>query len=95
MAIADARNGGADVCHVPYYVEACPQIVDVSLAGESGEVEASLCATPRPRKRSGMAHITIHYQIAFGPTLAINRGDMAAAEARFAPLAPVIEDEEC
>ena len=84
-AIADARNGGADV-DVPYYVEACRNLSRV-VAGESGEVEASLLRNAQAAEASGMAHITIHYQIAL-VTLAINRGDMAAAEARFAPLAP-------
>jgi eukaryotic-like serine/threonine-protein kinase len=85
-AIADARSGGADV-DVPYYVEACRDLSRVA-AGESGDVEASLLRNAKAADASGIAHIAIFFRIGL-VTVAVDRGDLAAAEARFAPLAPI------
>ena len=72
---------------VPYYVETCRNLSRVA-AGEAGDVEASLLRNAKAAEASGMAHITIHHQIAL-VYVAVSHGDIAAAEARFAPLAPI------
>jgi serine/threonine-protein kinase len=88
--IAEARSGGADI-DVPYFLEGCRDL-SRSQAGEvSADLQASLMRNAKSVASSGMQHIAVPYQAAL-THLAVNRGDLAAAEAQWAPLAP-IEDE--
>ena len=85
--VAEARSGGADI-DVPYFLEVCRDLSRI-LAGEvSADLEGSLMRNEKIVAASGMRHIVIPYEAAL-TSLAVNRGDLATAEARWAPLAPI------
>jgi eukaryotic-like serine/threonine-protein kinase len=88
--IAEARGGGADI-DVPYFLEGCRDISRIAAGEVSADLEASLMRNAKSVASSGMQHIVIPYQAAL-THLEINRGDLAAAEAKWVPLA-AIEDE--
>jgi serine/threonine protein kinase len=88
--IAEARGGGADI-DVPYFLEGCRDLSRIA-AGEVGaDLEASLMRNAKTVAASGMQNIVIPYQAAL-THLALNRGDLAAAEAKWAPLAAIEEE---
>ena len=88
--IAEARSGGADI-DVPYFLEGCRDISRIAAGEVSADLEASLMRNAKSVAASGMQHIVIPYQAAL-THLALNRGDLTAAQAKWAPLA-TIEDE--
>ena len=88
--IAEARSGGADI-DVPYFLEGCRDISRIAAGEVSADLEASLMRNAKSVASSGMQHIVIPYQAAL-THLEVNRGDLAAAEAKWVPLA-AIEDE--
>jgi serine/threonine protein kinase len=88
--IAEARSGGADI-DVPYFLEGCRDLSRIAAREVSADLEASLMRNAKSVAASGMQHIVIPYQVAL-TILEVNRGDLAAAEAKWAPLA-TIEDE--
>lgn len=88
--IAEARSGGADI-EVPYFLEGCRDLSRIAAGEVSADLEASLMRNAKSVTASGMQHIVIPYQAAL-THLALNRGDLAAAEAKWAPLA-AIENE--
>src|SRR4029077_10076315 len=86
-AIAEARSGGADI-DVPYFLEACRDLSRIASGEVSAELEASLLKNAKTVESSGMQHMSLPYHAALA-TLAVNRGDLAAADAYWAPLAAV------
>jgi tetratricopeptide (TPR) repeat protein len=88
--IAEARSGGADI-DVPYFLEGCRDLSRIASGEVSADLEASLMRNAKSVAASGMQHIVIPYQAAL-THLEVNRGDLAAAEAKWVPLA-AIEDE--
>jgi eukaryotic-like serine/threonine-protein kinase len=88
--IAEARSGGADI-DVPYFLEGCRDLSRIASGEVSTDLEASLMRNAKSVAASGMQHIVIPYQAAL-THLEVNRGDLAAAEAKWVPLA-AIEDE--
>ena len=88
--IAEARSGGADI-DVPYFLEACRDLSRIQAGEVSTDLEASLMRNAKSVTTSGMQHILTQYQAAL-TGLAVNRGDLAAADASWAPMAK-IEDE--
>jgi serine/threonine-protein kinase len=85
--IAEARSGGADI-DVPYFLEGCRDLSRIAAGEVSADLEASLMRNAKTVAASGMQHIAIPYQAGLSH-LAINRGDLAAAEAQWAPLAAI------
>jgi eukaryotic-like serine/threonine-protein kinase len=83
--IANSRGHGGDI-DVPYYVEACRDLSRVA-AGEAGSVEENLLRNAKAEQASGMPHISIPFEVAL-VNVAINRRDLATADARWLPLAP-------
>jgi eukaryotic-like serine/threonine-protein kinase len=88
--IADARRGGADI-EVPYFLEACRDLARVYSGEVSADLESSLLRNAKSVEASGMQHIAVPYQVAL-VVLAMNRGDLEVADARWAPLAPLESD---
>jgi eukaryotic-like serine/threonine-protein kinase len=88
--IAEARSGGADI-DVPYFLEGCRDLSRIQAGEVSADLEASLMRNAKSVAASGMQHIAIPYQAAL-TSLAVNRGDLAAAEAQWAPMAPIEEE---
>jgi tetratricopeptide (TPR) repeat protein len=88
--IAAARSGGADI-DVPYFLEGCRDLSRIAQGEVGADLEASFNKNGKSLVGSGMQHMSIPYRTAL-TMLAVNRGDAAAAEASWAPLAP-IEDE--
>jgi tetratricopeptide (TPR) repeat protein len=84
--IADARSGGADI-DVPYYLEVCRDLSRLQ-AGEVGDVEESLLRNAAAASTSGLQNIAVPHQTAL-VSAAIRRHDLATAEKRWAPLAPI------
>lgn len=79
--IAEARSGGADI-DVPYFLEGCRDISRIAAGEVSADLEASLMRNAKSVAASGMQHIVIPYQAAL-THLAVNRGDLTAAEAKW------------
>jgi eukaryotic-like serine/threonine-protein kinase len=88
--VAAARSGGADI-DVPYFLEACRDLARITAGEVSDDLQASLMRNAKSVAASGMQHIVTLYQEAL-TSLAVHRGDLAAAQASWAPMAS-IEDE--
>ena len=88
--IAEARSGGADI-DVPYFLEGCRDLSRIQAGEVSADLEASLKRNEKGFVASGMQHMVIPYQTAL-THLAVNRRDLAAAEATWAPMAPIEEE---
>ena len=88
--IADARSGGADI-DVPYFIEGCRDLARIAAGEVSADLEASLMRNAKTVAASGMQHISIPYQAGLA-VLAVNRGDIAAAETNWAPLAAMEQE---
>jgi len=88
--ITDARSGGADI-DVPYFLEGCRDLSRIQAGEVNADLEASLTRNANSVAASGMQHIVIPYQAAL-IHLAVNRGNLAAAEASWAPMASIEEE---
>jgi tetratricopeptide (TPR) repeat protein len=83
--VADARSTGANI-DVPYFLDGCRDFSRIAAGEISDDLEASLVRNSKAIAASGMQHMVIPYQAQLAQ-LAMNRGDIPAAEARWAPLA--------
>ena len=74
---------------LPYYFEACRAASQIAMGGQtSEEAEPMLLQAAREAESSGMMTVVVGYR-ATAVMAAIDRGDLASADARWEPLAPV------
>jgi tetratricopeptide (TPR) repeat protein len=88
--IAAARSGGADI-DVPYFLIGCRDMARIAAGDVSADLESSLMRNAKTVASSGMQHIVIPYYAGL-TSFAINRRDLGAADASWAPLASIEEE---
>jgi len=74
---------------LPYYFEACRASSQIAMGGPASDVaEAALLHAAQEAEQAGMMTVVVGYR-ATAVIAAIDRGDLASADARWEPLLPV------
>jgi eukaryotic-like serine/threonine-protein kinase len=88
-SIRDAAYRAAAQMKLPYYFEACRAASQIAMGGQTtGGGEATLLHAAEDAEKAGMMTVVVGYR-ATAVLAAVDRGDLASADARWQPLAAV------
>jgi hypothetical protein len=90
-SIRDAAYHSGPAVKLPYYFTACRALSAIAMAGQSSDnAETTLLHAAQQAEEAGMMTVVVGYRAA-AVMAAIDRGDLASADARWQPLVPTEE----